>query len=422
MLVRGRRRFVAVLLVAGVAALAVAIGASARSRDTVTLTLEALQTNQGSYPTIIANFEAAYPNIKIDPTYSPNVNYLSSITTQLRAGAGPDIFYAVPGTGIQLGTIPAAQAGWLADMSKRPWVKNIPKAMKGLVTVNGKVYGSVTEVVPFVTFYNTDIFKQAGAVVPTTWAQLLADCTKIAAIGKIPISEGGTDIGDPYVLLSQLQANDVYSHQPYWNALKQTGKSTFAGTSGYAQSLTQMQQMKDAGCFSSGILGTSKNSSIATFGSGQAGMYASTGAVLSLINQVNPTFPIKAFSIPAVDPKNTRAIFGPSAGLGVYSGTKHLKEATEFLDYMERPDVNRLLTKLSGNISPLDFQKGILPSYMAAAYGPLVKSKHYIPIPIETAPSVMQVTMVNGWQALLGGSKSIPDILGSWDTAWDKTK
>jgi raffinose/stachyose/melibiose transport system substrate-binding protein len=73
--------------------------------------------------------------------------------------------------------------------------------------------------------YNKAVFKKAGITsVPTTWAELLADCAKITKIGDIPIGMdvGDTTYGDPVpAMMAAFESNTM---QPVFDKI--TGSQT----------------------------------------------------------------------------------------------------------------------------------------------------------------------------------------------------
>src|ERR1700759_2840621 len=88
----------AVTAVVALAALAVAVSASAAPKATP-VTLRFVQTNTGQAATdiLIANFERVYPNIKIDVLYLPTSQLQTLLLTQFQSGTAPDLFYVQGG-------------------------------------------------------------------------------------------------------------------------------------------------------------------------------------------------------------------------------------------------------------------------------------------------------------------------------------
>jgi multiple sugar transport system substrate-binding protein len=76
---------------------------------------------------------------------------------------------------------------------------------KALVSVDGKPYGILLNVANWVTFYNVHAFEKAGiAAPPTTWAELIADCDKLKAVGITPFNGPASGGWMPFIWFSQL--------------------------------------------------------------------------------------------------------------------------------------------------------------------------------------------------------------------------
>src|SRR3954463_9146959 len=97
---------------------------------------------------VIANFERAYPNIRVEATFAPTTPTLYQLLrTQLAAGNAPDYFVTYPGCGTPISVCVLAKAGHLASMGNKPWAlkRSVP-----LVTAKdkqGKVLFAFTPIV-----------------------------------------------------------------------------------------------------------------------------------------------------------------------------------------------------------------------------------------------------------------------------------
>ena len=59
-------------------------------------------------------------------------------------------------------------------------MSDVPQAIQAYQQYNGTTYGLDLSTEPFVLYYRTDLFKQAGITQPpTTWAQYLQDANKL---------------------------------------------------------------------------------------------------------------------------------------------------------------------------------------------------------------------------------------------------
>ena len=144
---------------------------------------------------IIAEFEAAHPNVKITFDNAPHSNYEQKVLTAFAGGEGPDVFWAgdwmVPqftANGIVAPVDPTA----FGVTTQEEFLKMFPEGSLDAFTVDGKVYtGGVSEYNTFSLIYDAADFEAAGIPLPSkdepmTWEEL-AD---IAA--KLTVKDGDT--------------------------------------------------------------------------------------------------------------------------------------------------------------------------------------------------------------------------------------
>lgn len=129
------------------------------------------------YKSLIENYQAEHPNVKITYVKQSGLNYRPRLQTQLRAGQGPDIFMVhsswLPMLGGDLAASPETIFS-ANDFNKIYY----PIAKDNLVIAN-KVYGVPIEVDGLAMYYNEDLLKFANVNVPKTWQQFLDGAKKI---------------------------------------------------------------------------------------------------------------------------------------------------------------------------------------------------------------------------------------------------
>src|SRR5262249_11920962 len=203
-------------------ALAATVAASARSHATVTLKLLAQSNGQGNpqMQSVLDKFQQLNPDVKIDATYLPiGDTYANTLRTQLRSGNGPDVFYVTPGSGGLQSVLPLAKAGYVADLSKRPWATKIPLATsaKPLFWKNGKLWAVPIDVVPVGVLYHPDVLSSLGVSVPTTMAQLLNDCRTAKSKGKYFLNIAGASSQNAGLFATVIAGSYVLSQDPTCN-------------------------------------------------------------------------------------------------------------------------------------------------------------------------------------------------------------
>ena len=138
-------------------------------------------------------FHKANPDVTIKVTSIQNEDMDGKLQTAVNSGDMPDIFMARGGS--KLADVVAA--GKVKDLTDKidPDVKKaIGDAAFSAFTVDGKIYGVPTAVLPGGIFYSKDLFAQAGITeTPKTLDDLEADITKLKAAGIAPIALGAKD-------------------------------------------------------------------------------------------------------------------------------------------------------------------------------------------------------------------------------------
>ncbi|WP_051451834.1 extracellular solute-binding protein [Actinospica robiniae] len=134
-----------------------------------------------AYKTLISQFEAKYPNIKVNYVSKPFASAENTFKTAAAGGSGaPDVFRS------DIGWVPAlAQAGYLQKLDGTPALSDAADYLAGPAATTK--YQGATYAVPQVTdalglLYNKAAFSSAGiSSAPTTWAELKTDALAIKA-------------------------------------------------------------------------------------------------------------------------------------------------------------------------------------------------------------------------------------------------
>jgi raffinose/stachyose/melibiose transport system substrate-binding protein len=420
-----RRRgplLVAAMLIAMSALGIAAAQANSLKSNEVTLKAAFRSDAKVSIDVMLANFYKAYPDVKIDVTYADTTQLDAVLKTQIQAGNPPDLVTSAPGSS---GTVPVGTygaQGTLLDVSGRPWQKRLPKFIKDLSTVNGKLLALPMQINALFVIYNVDLFKSLNITPPTTWAGFLNVCTKIKDAGKVPIFHAGGAIILNNVLAGELAANYVFGPGPLWIQKRNQDKATFAGSKGWKTVMQRILDMKSAGCFSPGVAGVTSSAQItANMAAGNAFMTLSGGNTIGAATSANPKVNLSTFPMPAENGrKGTYVNVYPGIAFSAIATTTHKKEVLQFLDFMARPKQNSLFTKLTHTIAPYDYLKGNFPADFKPEAA-LIKQGHWRvsthvtwPTPLEANTLGTQIT------GLFTGQKSPDDVLKAVDAVWGK--
>lgn len=126
---------------------------------------------------LIADFEAANPDITVKWVDVPWGDMETKILAAVSAGNAPDVVNLNPNFASQL----AAKGAWLTlddKLSAEEKAVYLPKIWEA-TQLNGESFGFPWYLTARVTLYNSDIFKAAGITEPPTTFEALAEAAKI---------------------------------------------------------------------------------------------------------------------------------------------------------------------------------------------------------------------------------------------------
>jgi arabinogalactan oligomer/maltooligosaccharide transport system substrate-binding protein len=167
---------------AAIAAATLAATANARSHAT-TITFWQTMNDQETVTlkSLVSQFEASHPDIKIDMVTVPFDQHSQKFTTAAQAGQAPDVMRADTAPDVQ----GWAAQGLLTDLTSMISAKDkadfVQAAFKG-AQYNGKAYAVPQTVDALALFYNRTLFKAKGLTTPPkTLAQIVTYCQKFGA-------------------------------------------------------------------------------------------------------------------------------------------------------------------------------------------------------------------------------------------------
>jgi raffinose/stachyose/melibiose transport system substrate-binding protein len=141
----------------------------------------------------VADFEAANPGVKINVQAIQNEDMDGKLQTALNSGAPPDIFMA-RGGGKLADIVAAGQAMDLTDSIDPATKAAVSEGVLNAFSVEGKVYGMPTAVLPGGMYYSKDLYKKAGITdTPKTMDELNAAVGKLKGANIEPIALGAKD-------------------------------------------------------------------------------------------------------------------------------------------------------------------------------------------------------------------------------------
>lgn len=128
-------------------------------------------------------FEAQYPQYKIEWVTAPYGEILNQVINMAGGGDRVDVIFGEEAWVPQL--YASGLAAPITDILDADFVADFDSAVMDVFTIDGGIYGIPLYVSPFILYYNTELFEQAGldpANPPKTYDELLAAAEKLSQL------------------------------------------------------------------------------------------------------------------------------------------------------------------------------------------------------------------------------------------------
>jgi len=312
---------------AGIAALlaVAALGSPARADD---ISFWVRASDSSFVEPMVKVWNASHePKVKL--TVIPNDDFVTKFGTAVGGGAPPDV------VAIDLIFVPAfVEAGQMMDITKDvqalPFARSLSKGHTQLATYQGKQYAVPFSAESSFLLYNKGLFKQAGldpTKPPTNWAELESASKKITALGNgvkgfyFSGACGGCNIFT-FTPLIWASGGDV---------LTPDGKAATLDTPAVKKALSLYRRLWEAGQMPSGAKNDSGANFIAAFFTGKIGMTGSGAFSIGLLKKEHPEIDFGVTYLPGE--KGGWSSFSGGDSIGIPAGSKHAKEAWEFIKW-----------------------------------------------------------------------------------------
>lgn len=403
-------------------------GASDGGASDGPVTLEVLEVtaapeDQQGWRDYFDKFEKDNPEVTIDLSFVPIDEYPGVIRTRLLGGNPPDVFHLTVGRDSGYGVWDIAPTGALLpfDEDSAP-VKNTPKATKALTEWEGQQYAWGNDLSGVFSFYNEDLYAEAGVEVPTTFDEVLEVCQAFQdKLGKPAFTLGGALTNAMFQIPFALGATTVTAEDPEWNAKRDEGEVAFADSEGWRAMFDEYVAMKDANCFQPDVVGTPFPDALQLFTNGDAG----TMVVISVVRGAllsNPDLNVGAYVLPGSnDPDENKIGIQSTQGLAISSKTDHPEAAKALVDWAAQPENNTFYGETVGGIPIIDATNGDLPEGLELL-GPYLEDPEKSVIlaieywPAETAGGVLAV---DAQSLFLDNGLTIEEALKNLDRSYD---
>lgn len=302
------------------------------------------------FETLIANYTAEHPNVKIELISGAVGEILPAMIQQRdypNISLIPDGFDGI-----------YAQQGLLLDLSDRPVVARTTPANLATHTVDGKVYAISTGAGYYGIYYNKALFAQAGIeAAPTTLSELKQAVDKLNAAGIAPFIGGFKDNWPQGQYFRYGSAGVFELNAPLCEQIA-------AGTRRFSDA--DVKSLFDGpmelidlivGNLYEGSLSMTTGEAEVKFGEGEGAMYMLGDWSMATMESGNPKAAERDVTgfMPILVSDNeadNRYLVFYNAGHGIFKDAPHLEEAIAFYDYVFSHDGNEIIAKGTGNPGP----------------------------------------------------------------------
>ena len=288
---------------------------------------------------IIAEFEAANPNIKITFDNAPHENFEQKVLTAFAGGQGPDVFWAgdwmVPQF-LDAGLIAAVDPEAFGVASQDEFEALYDAGSLDAFKRDGNIYsGGVSEYNTFSLIYNVDAFAEAGIDPlpkdqPITWEDLADIAAKLTVKDGDVVTRAG--LSWPFnTSIWTVLIEEPMLRQKGGELINAEGKADFTQQA-MVDVMTYLQQLRQSG----GIDPATYTNLLEDFAAGRSAMIFGGPWAAKPLNSMNPdlkwdTAPLPQFA-DAVDRVTT--LYAWAWFVSAKSSPEKQKAAWQFVNYL----------------------------------------------------------------------------------------
>jgi raffinose/stachyose/melibiose transport system substrate-binding protein len=287
----------------------------------------------------------------------------------------PDVFICNPGPNLTQ----YVEAGVAADLTdiltneEAAWYGSFTDGIFERMTYDGKIMAVPTNFAAALVFYNTDMFAETGAKVPTNFDEWITACQTIKDAGYTPIS---CSAGTAWCL--SMIAGYLCDRAGGPDNLKGANEGTVAWTSdSFINAGTKLAELSKF--FQETAAGDSNDQATANFYNGDAAMLVQGSWVIGQINGNNPDFESKCgvFSFPAIEGgADPNRMIVKTDNLVMSSTTKSQDACIALMKMFTDETAQKYTAEIGGKIPVIDVQydESVAPSQLGYVMDILAKS------------------------------------------------
>lgn len=399
-------------LMALAATTVVATSALAQQRTLVINTDTSDPAPKAAFEQLIADFEAANPDIKVEWNLFDHEGYKTAIRNFLSADA-PDLANWYAGNRMA----PFVNAGQFEDISD-VWAENnlgeTLASAEASMTIDGKQWGIPYTYYQWGIYYNKDVYEQVGVEVPGNWDEFVANCARFEEAGIDCLTTGtkalwpGAGIFD-YI---NLRTNGYEFHMDLAN-----GKIEWTDPR-VREAFAQWARIVEPGYITDNHAAIDWQDAAALLVQGKAANYVMGNFAVATFKDGGMTNETLGFMpFPEITPGVPRAEDAPTDTIHIPAGAKNKEDAKMFLAFLAQPDTQTKINEILGQL-PVNNQSSVGDDpFLQQGFAMLSDAYALAQFFDRDAPAEMAKLGMEGFQEFMVRPENLDQILDRLEKA-----
>ncbi len=390
----------------------VATSALAQQRTLVINTDTSDPAPKAAFEQLIADFEAANPDIKVEWNLFDHEGYKTAIRNFLSADA-PDLANWYAGNRMA----PFVNAGQFEDISD-VWAENnlgeTLASAEASMTIDGKQWGIPYTYYQWGIYYNKDVYEQVGVEVPGNWDEFVANCARFEEAGIDCLTTGtkalwpGAGIFD-YI---NLRTNGYEFHMDLAN-----GKIEWTDPR-VREAFAQWARIVEPGYITDNHAAIDWQDAAALLVQGKAANYVMGNFAVATFKDGGMTDDTLGFMpFPEITPGVPRAEDAPTDTIHIPAGAKNKEDAKKFLAFLAQPDTQTRINEILGQL-PVNNQSSVGDDpFLQQGFAMLSDAYALAQFFDRDAPAEMAKLGMEGFQEFMVRPENLDQILDRLEKA-----
>lgn len=269
---------------------------------------------------LVKKYDDANADVTVDIRFIPYDDFNRTLLQSAAAKELPDV--ALIGA---FDTATMADAGVIQDISDRvsSWNQQDKyfKTSWGTTQVQGKTYGIPHVADAYAVYYNKQLFQQAGAKPPTTWAELETTAKKLTTQGRTGLAVSGIEGPEGATV-------------PIIRMLAAGASVDKVDTPEAKEGLDQLSRMIKDGSISKGALTWNEEDAKNQFANGRAAMMINSATYVNILRKENPKL---QWDVALLPKDKTGQTFLSAENLAIGATSKNPDGAWDLITWLQQP-------------------------------------------------------------------------------------